>query len=87
MQETIPEQGKLVVWCRERNAYRCEPSGEETQKEVKAIITADERNAASKWSDFSRIVVRMLLVRRVACYLTPVRGRGRRCGAWRQGRP
>jgi len=39
------------------------------------------------WLSQERILVRMLLVRRVACYLTPVKGRGRRCGAWCQGRP
>ena len=39
------------------------------------------------WLSQERILVRMLLVRRVACYLTPVKGRGRRYGAWRQGRP
>ncbi len=33
-----------------------------------------------KWPKIVRIVVRMLLVRRVACYLTPVEGRGRRRG-------
>jgi len=40
-----------------------------------------------KWPKIIRIVVRMLLVRRVACYSTPVEGRGRCCGAWCQGRP
>jgi hypothetical protein len=37
----------------------------------------------SKWLSQEGIVVRMLLVRRVACYPTSVKGRGRRCGAWR----
>jgi hypothetical protein len=36
---------------------------------------------------FRPFAVRMLLVRRIACYLPPVGGRGRSPRAWREGRP
>jgi hypothetical protein len=44
-------------------------------------------SSSVKWPNFDRILVRMLLVRRAACYPAPVKGRGRRRGAWCQGRP